>query len=47
MEDVASKTGFFDKIRLIEGLTVLTQSFGGELVVFPLSGNFCILQTIF
>lgn len=39
METVANESGFYKKIRLIEGLTVLLQSFGGELLMFPLSGK--------
>lgn len=39
METVANESGYYNKIRLIEGLTVLVQSFGGELLMFPLSGK--------
>lgn len=39
METVANESNSYKKIRLIEGLTVLLQSFGGELLMFPLSGK--------
>lgn len=41
LEDVASDSKMFHRIRFIEGLTILGQSFGGELIIFPYSGKYC------
>lgn len=39
MEELAENTGFTRHIKLLEGLTVAAQSFGGEVLFFLISGK--------